>query len=153
MFPDSKIYVFELPSKFKSLWSKREIVSEACGIWVHILVLSDTLAPACKDHACKKKSGCKNKILRVQKVPIEGCYSKLHGCKNTPLERSIFSWDERSTYMWAPVYIVPSIVENGLIVYTYRQMDPLFLRNIFIIPLSLFYCNHNACVKKAILHN
>ena len=32
----------------------------------------NTLAPACKDHACKNKSGCKDKILRVQKVSNEG---------------------------------------------------------------------------------
>ena len=30
------------------------------------------LEPACKDHACNKKSACKDKILRVQKVPNEG---------------------------------------------------------------------------------
>ena len=28
--------------------------------------------PACKNHACNKKSACEDKILRVQKVPNEG---------------------------------------------------------------------------------
>ena len=38
--------------------------------------LQSTLAPICKDHACKNKSGCQNKILRVREVPNEGCLKK-----------------------------------------------------------------------------
>ena len=63
-----------------------------------------TLAPACTDHDCKNNSGCKNKIFRVHKSQMGVCYSKMHGCKNIPLVRSIFSWNERSSYMRAPVH-------------------------------------------------
>ena len=28
--------------------------------------------PPCKDHGCKDNSGCKDKILSIQKVPNEG---------------------------------------------------------------------------------
>ena len=33
------------------------------------------------------------------------CYSKMHGCKDNPLVRSLFSWDKRGPYKWAPVYM------------------------------------------------
>ena len=33
------------------------------------------------------------------------CYSKMHGCNDIPLVRTIFSQEERSSYMRASLYI------------------------------------------------
>ena len=45
-----------------------------------------TLAPACKDHACKNNPGCKNTILRVKKKSqMRISYRKMLACKNIPL--------------------------------------------------------------------
>ena len=61
--------------------------------------------PACKDHACKNKSGCKDKILRIHKGPRRVCYSKMHECKDIPLVKTIrdLGWTQ-SLHQDFPVY-------------------------------------------------
>ena len=91
---------------FSQICDVRRTFSRAPPLNLH------TQAPACKDHACKNNPGCKNKILRVQKVPNEDFLYKTLGCKNIPLVRPIFGLDEPSSYMQAPVYFAIVRVKN-----------------------------------------
>merc|ERR1712039_213279 len=60
------------------------------------------------------------------------CYSKMHGCNDIPLVRTIFSRDERSRYKRASLYICCS---------TWRAIYQRFL---FLIFFSTLLCSKAA---------
>ena len=46
----------------------------------------------------------RTKFRGSKKSQIRVCYSKMLGCEDNPLVRSIFSWDKLSPYKWDLVY-------------------------------------------------
>ena len=66
------------------------------------------------------------------------CYGKMHGCKDIPVVRTIFSWDERSPYIRASLYM-------GRNFFKIRNSRTLNFHVVFTCGEASRSLDHNQC--------